>query len=104
MSRYTYAGDYKNPTTGWFVQPVGDYYYVFVRSDRAKDGSAEPDRLHTRHGDISDPQNGFDEPEDAEEWIAHTEQFFDEDHERYCEENHHEIARMEAYEAFRNEY
>ena len=29
---------------------------------------------------------------------------FDEDFEQYCEENHYEIAQMERYEQFKNEY
>jgi hypothetical protein len=105
MSAYTYAGPYKNPTAGMFVKEVGDLFYIFIRSDRAPDGSAGPDRPHTRHGrDQTVLENGFEEAEDAEEWIAQTSEFFDRDHEQYCEENHADIARMEAYEAFRNEY
>lgn len=104
MSRYTYAGKFKNPTEGWYVKPIGDLYYVFIRSDREPDGSASPDHLHSRHGDIEDLRDGFEEAEEAEEFIAGTHEFFEADYERYCEENHAEIARMEAYEAFRNEY
>lgn len=103
MSRYTYAGNYKNPAEGWFIKCIGDKYYVMVREDRKADGSAAPDRLHTMHGRGKKPKNGFPEHEDAQEWIEHTAERFDEDYESYLEENHHAIVQMERYEAFRNE-
>lgn len=98
MSRYTYAGSFQNPTTGWIVKPVEDKFGVFVRSDeRQADGSIVPDRRHT-----SAPL--FDEPEDAAEYIDGMAEAFEEDYDDYLEENRHEIAQMERYEAFRNEF
>jgi hypothetical protein len=96
MSRYTYAGEYKNPTEGWYIKKVGDKFEVWVRSDREKDGSAEPDRKHT-----SAPT--FDEAEDASEYITDKAEFYEEDYSDYLEENHDAIAAMERFEAFRNE-
>lgn len=98
MSRYTYAGSFQNPTTDWIVKPVGKKFGVFVRStERAPNGSIPADRRHT-----SAPL--FDEPGDAAEWIEGTAERFEEDYDEYLEENRFEIARMERYEQFRNEY
>lgn len=97
MSRYTYAGPFRNPTEGFYVKAVDEHFEIWVRSDRAKDGSAPPDHKHT-----SAPN--FNEPEDAEEWISNLREFFEDDYDEYLEENHAEIARMEAYEDWRNEY
>lgn len=109
MSRYTYAGPFKNPTEGWTVEQYADdhpehagKYYVAIPvfcdcgsecCDRRQLGT----RPHTRY-------DAFDEYEDAIECIEDTEQFFEEDYDQYLEENSHEIARMEAWEDFKNEY
>lgn len=97
MSRYSYAGKFVNPTEGFFVKLVDDHYEVWVRADRQEDGSCEPDHKHTGAPD-------FDEAEDAAEWIEGTAEFFEQDYDDYLDENSYEIARMEAYEDFRNEY
>lgn len=96
MSRYTYAGEYQNPTTGFYVKLVGERFEIWVRADRAKDGSAPADRKHT-----SAPT--FDEPSDADEYIADLAQFYEDDYDDYLEENHDSIVQMERYEAFLNE-
>lgn len=97
MSRYSYAGPYRNPTEGFFVKEVGDHFEVWIREDRDADGSCPPDRKHTKT-----PK--FDEAGDAHEWIEALSESFEEDYDDYLEENRFEIAQMERYEAFRNEY
>lgn len=97
MSRYSYAGEFRNPADSYFVKPVDEHFEVWVRSERAKDGSAEADRPHNRA-----PK--FDGAEDAEEYIDHIRETFEEDYSDYLEENHAELARMDAWEAFKREY
>lgn len=98
MSRYTYAGDFQNPTTGWIIKPVGKKFGIFIRStERADNGSIPADRRHT-----SAPL--FASDDDAAEWIEGTAEFFEQDYDDYLEENHDSIAQMERYEAFRSEY
>lgn len=97
MSRYTYAGPYKNPTEGFFVKQVREHFEVWIREERAEDGSCAPDRKHR-----SSPK--FEEAGDAQEWIDALHEDFEQDYESYLEENRYEIAQMERYEAFRNEY
>lgn len=97
MSRFTYAGSFQNPTTDWMVRPEGEKFAIYVRTtERAPDGSIPPDRRHT-----SAPL--FDDEGEAFEWIESTHDAFEEDYDDYLEENRFEIARMERYEAFRNE-
>ena len=96
MSRYNYAGKFVNPTEGFYVKPVGEHFEIWVRADRAPDGSAPADHKHT-----SAPE--FEEHEDAQDWITGTAEFFEEDYDDYLEENRYEINMMERYEAFQNE-
>lgn len=100
MSRYSYAGTFKNPAEGYYVKEVGDHYEIWVRYDRESDRSARPDEPLKKKGQVLK----FDEQEDAIESIESTREFFEEDYDSYLEENHLEISRMEAYEQFRNEY
>ena len=46
----------------------------------------------------------FDDESDAWEWIEQMSDAYEEQYDRYLEENSFEIARMERYEAWRNEY
>lgn len=105
MSRYSYAGTYRNPTEGFFVKEEADgLFYIYVRDDRAADGSAAPDSKHTMHTRARSPVPGFEEHSEASECITQLAEAADEDYERYREENHFEIAQMERYEAFMQEY
>lgn len=140
MSRYTYAGTYRNPTEGFFVKhiegfeyaneheqawdgkawteegkvyqeweidnaevPDGgkwvecEHYEIWVREDRAKDGSCPPDRPHSRGW-------RFRDHEEAIETLEAMADQADRDYEEYLEENSYEIAQQERYEMFRNEY
>lgn len=98
MSKYTYAGDFQNPTQDWIVKPVGKKFGIFIRSTkRREDGSIPADRRHSS-------AKLFSDEEDAHEYILGMNEFFEEDYDQYLDENHEEIARMERYEAFRNEY
>lgn len=97
MSRYTYAGPFQNPTTGWIVKPVRGGFGIFTRAtERRPDGSMPADRRHTS-------RKVFKEEDDALEWIEGTREFFEEDYDAYLEENHDSIVQMERYEAFQNE-
>lgn len=100
MSRYTYAGPFKNPTEGFFVKQQGQRFYVFIREDRRADGSCPADRKHN----ASWNKRGFEEACEAEETIEQLRESFEEDYDDYLNENHDDIVRMEQYENFRNEY
>jgi hypothetical protein len=97
VSRYIYAGPFSNPASAYIVKERKDgRAEVYFHADRAADGSAPKDRP-------LNPRRVFDDAEEAHEWIEQTREFFEEDHSQYLEENSHEIARMEAYEDWRNE-
>lgn len=114
MSRYTYAGRFVNPTQDFYAREGDDGLgYVWIKEKVPCDCGCprctaydEVDRLHTMHGtDPAHPQKGFEDGiEGAEEWIQQTAEFFEQDYDQYLEENHYEIAQMERYEAWRNEY
>jgi len=96
MSRFTYAGEFKNPTSNWSIRSGDNCWQIWVRSDRARDGSAEPDHKHTSAPD-------FETYEDAEEWINGCSEAIEQDYDDYLDENRYEISRMEQYEQWRNE-
>lgn len=91
MSKYSYAGKFVNPADHWFVKEVDDHFEIWVLKD---DGT---DRPHSSAGH-------FEDYEDAAEYIESVRERFEEDYDQYLEENGAEIARMEAYEDWRNEY
>lgn len=98
MSRYTYAGEFKNPTEDFIVKPVGKKFAVFIRTkERDARGAIPADRRHS-NGKL------FAEPEEAEEWIEGLREFFEEDFDDYLEENHDSIAAMDRYEQFKSEF
>ena len=74
-------------TENWTVASLGNLYIVTT-----SDGTP-----HTR-GIV------FEEPEEALDWIEAIQDAYDEDEERYFEENSYAIAQSERYEQFRNEY
>lgn len=74
-------------TENWTVAPLGNLYIVTT-------GDGTP---HTR-GIV------FEEPDDAIDWIEAIQDAYDEQEERYLEENSYAIAQSELYEQFRNEY
>ena len=45
-----------------------------------------------------------EDPDGCYEWLEALQQSYDDDYDRYTEEHSYEIAQMERYEAFRNEY
>lgn len=112
-------GPFKNPTEGWKVIPnpnddVGGYVIgvpitdkelvemMRYNSEGAQRLLQERDkndgyRLHT-NGKV------FQDEDDAHEYVNHLEEFYERDYDDYLEENHVEIARMERYEMWRNEY
>ena len=103
MSRYTYAGPYRNPTENFYVREfVNDaedtvLYEIWIRSPRDKDGSAPADRKHST-------APSFETAEEAQEWLDNLEDFFERDYDDYLEENGPELVRMELYELWRNEH
>jgi hypothetical protein len=100
MSRYSYAGEFKNPADRYFVKEVGERFQVWVRHDREADGSCPPDRpMNARGGTPT-----FDEADEAQDYIDSIREGFEEDYSDYLEEHRYEINLMERYEAFRNEY
>lgn len=99
----TYAGPFKNPTEGFTVEPTEDGKYrivVDVICECGSDCCSRPKTGTRQH--TSAPL--FDEYEDAIQWLEDLREYFEEDYDQYLDENHLEIARMEAYEDFRNEY
>lgn len=118
MSRYSYAGPFRNPTEDWKVipNPQGEGYVWgipitdkeivdFIRDERYQEAKELQElkdstggyRLHTKN-------QVFEEEEEAIESLEALEEFFEEDYDQYLEENHHEIVQMERYEQWRNEY
>lgn len=92
--------DSKNPADDFVVQPNpgGDGYIIGVRR-RCECGSSCCSRPviettpHTR-GDV------FDDEDDAYEWIDSVKERFEEDYDRYLEENRDAIVQQERYEMF----
>lgn len=74
-------------TENWTVASVGNLYIVMT-----DDGTP-----HTR-GIF------FEEPDDAIDWIEAIQEAYDEQEDRYLEENSFAIAQSERYEQFRNEF
>lgn len=74
-------------TENWTVVPLGDLYIVLT-----DDGTP-----HSR-GIL------FEEPCDAIEWIEGVQEAYDEQEDRYLEENSRAIQQSELYEQHRNEY
>lgn len=104
MSKHTYAGSFRNPTTEWRVsteQPNGKYIIeVKFEEEIEHDGVTGIFvgwRPHTSAWE-------FDWHEDAVEHLEVLEQAYEEDYDEYLEENRHEIAQMERYEMWRNEF
>src|SRR5262249_50838669 len=117
MSRYSYAGDFKNPTEGWQVipNPNGDGYVIGVPIDPkeiiAMTAAGDPDaqalaEMYQKNDGYRPHTNGqvFADPEDAHASVESIEEFFEEDYDAYLEENSHAIAQMERYEMWRNEH
>ena len=108
MSSYSYAGNFENPADSFNAIEItdgpnaGKFYIAIAENTGNGDGSIEL-RPHTMHGDNLD-QSLFDDWDSADEWIEGTAQRFEEDYEQYLEENHDELARMDEYEQWRNEY
>lgn len=104
MSRYAYAGPYKNPTEGMKVMfNEGTQRYYIAVPDYCECGNECCSRpllgYHPHTGDML-----FNDEDEAYEWLEGTEEFFERDYEDYLEENHDDIVRMEQYEAYKNEY
>lgn len=104
MSKYTYAGDFVNPTDSWRVggpNAEGKYFIECHRKEEIEHegqvGTFEFWSPHTS-GHL------FDEVEEAEEYMQGIEESFEEDYDDYLEENRYAIVQMERYEQWRNEY
>jgi hypothetical protein len=128
MSRYTYAGDFVNPTTGWVVIPnpnpirradddsiiesfiigipITDGEIVQVLRNEGADAANELLALRDKTGGYRPhtSETVFMNEDDATEYIESLEDFFEQDYDDYLEENHFELVRMERYEMWRNEY
>jgi hypothetical protein len=123
MSRYSYAGPFTNPTSGFSVKTVGEVAEDMQLRDPKSGEIAEADLeryciavevvCDCPHSCCSRPVLGhrfhdsapfFDESEDASDWIEAQAEFFEQDYDDYLEENRHSIVQMERYEAFMNEY
>lgn len=108
MSRYTYAGDFVNPTSSWRIAskpdaaaPEGVSYFVECHRSEEK----EVDGVIGTFSYWSPHTSGqeFSSVEDAEEYIEGIDQAFEEDYDDYLDENRYAIAQMERYEMWRNE-
>ena len=108
MSKYTYAGNFVNPTKDFFPkQKEGDTdsegkWYIAVKTycECGQECCSKPetgDRPHTNN-------ILFDEYDEASEWIEGVAESFEDDYEQYLDENSHSIVQMELYELWRNEY
>lgn len=107
MSRYTYAGDFVNPTSSWRVAQVfdanGEYLHSIIEchhsEEREIDGQTGTFSYWAPH--TSGQQ--FEDDDQAHEWIENTEEMFERDYDDYLEENRDAIVQMERYEMWRNE-
>lgn len=115
MSRYTYAGEFSNPTQNFIVveNPDGEGFIIGVKQDAKAVLSDllngvitmdEANVLNSRGWRPHTKGQMFEDDSDAHEWIEGTAEFFEQDYNDYLEENSFEICRMEQYEDFRNEY
>lgn len=115
MSRYTYAGEYRNPTESFGVapNPDGEGFIITIAL------SADEILRELINGTITNEEAAlqrergwrphtkgtvFDEHEDADEWIEGTAESFERDYDDYLEENSYALRQMEMYEMHRNEY
>lgn len=119
MSRYTYAGDFQNPTHNLTVVPNpegdGEGFILAIkvstdeilRSLLREEITKEEAVLMRERG--WRPHSGkrklhFEEEDEAYEYIEFLEESFERDYDEYLEENRYELHRMELYELWRNEY
>lgn len=103
MSRYSYAGDFRNPTEGWQVRENSEGKYIVVVPRYCECGSvccSHPILEMTPHtrGDV------FEDEDTAHEWIESVEESYERDYDDYLEENHDAIVQMERYEQWKREY
>jgi hypothetical protein len=107
MSRYTYVGKFVNPVEGMgYELGDDDKYYITVEDSSPCPHCGKPEvttRRHSMHGEKGDRQ-GFDEAEDAIDWLEGTREAFEDDYDNYLEEHHDDIVAQERWENFRNEY
>lgn len=109
MSKYTYAGDFVNPTDTWRVaqkfDDKGEYLYSYIEVLRKKERTDEDGKVwKTEYWEAHTSGRAFPSDEEAYEYIEDIEQSFEEDYDDYLEENHDAIVQMERYEMWRNEY
>jgi hypothetical protein len=117
MSRFTYAGPYRNPTSDWVVMRVGEVVQSLedrgllegeiAEGDLDKFCIAVKDFCACGEPCCSKPLLGyrfhtsakfFDEFEDADAYVEAQADFFEADYDQYLEENRHAIVQMELYE------
>jgi hypothetical protein len=102
MSRYNYAGPFTNPAEnmGVFYDEEDGLYYPAIKkycdcgcpNCKSWEWTKKPNT------------EGCDDPSDIIDGIEADREFFENDYDQYLEENHYELARMDAYEMWRNEY
>ena len=108
MSKYTYAGDFTNPTEHFVViqneaEGAEECTYIIGVKDYCQCGSSCCSKpLLGVHPHTSGKV--FADEDDAYEWIESLRERFEEDYDDYLQENSYEIRRMELYEQFKNEY
>lgn len=111
----TFHGTFVNPTESFCVRenPDGDGWIVAVALTPADilsallDGEIDESEARLQRERGWRPHTTariFAESEDADEWIEGLHESFERDYDDYLEENSHEIAQMERYEQWRNEY
>jgi hypothetical protein len=101
----THIGYCADITKGMTVEidPEDDLYYVYVLADCNCGCPNCKGKIKRKHnGSIN--KVGQEEPDEMIEWLEGLQESYDEDFERYQEENHYEIVQMERYEQWRNEY
>lgn len=104
MSRYTYAGEFVNPTQGMRCseEPNKDGKWFVEVEERCECGHECCDKRILGYRPHTNGQL-FDEPEDASDWIESLAERFEEDYDDYLEENRHSIVQMELMELHRRE-
>ena len=103
MARFSYDGPFRNPAEnlGVFLDPNDGLYY---RGRKVPCECGCPNCTATLLVKANPNDEGSEDAGDVAEAIDDEAEFFEQDYDQYLDENHHAIARMEAYEMWRNEY
>lgn len=99
----TYVGKFVNPTENMTIEETEDGRYQIMVVQYCECGNSCCSRPVVGTRPHTNKNYVFDEHEDAIECLEGLREHFEEDYERYLEENHDAICQQERYEDFMNE-